>query len=207
MKIVFDFGGVLFDWHPPALLQRELPHLVNDETSAAHWAAQIFQSYGGDWGDFDRGAVEPAALVQRIAARTGLAAADVQRVVDGVARELQPKPDTVAWLRRLHAAGHGLYFLSNMPEPYAAHLEATHDFVGLFQDGVFSSRVRHNKPEREIFQIAARRFGHSPQQLVFLDDNLPNVEVARSLGWNALLFTGAAAAESELRERGWISAC
>ena len=111
MKIVFDFGGVVFDWHPPSLLQRELPHLAHDQATAAHWVAQIFQNYGGDWGEFDRGAVEPAALVQRIAARTGLPAADVQRVVDGVPRELQPKPDTVALLRSLHTAGHALYYL------------------------------------------------------------------------------------------------
>jgi putative hydrolase of the HAD superfamily len=202
MKVVFDFGGVLFDWHPPSLLQRELPHLVTDEASAAHWVAQIFQSYGGDWGEFDRGTVDPAALVQRIAARTGLAAADVQRVVDGVPRELQPKAGTVALLRRLHDAGHGLYYLSNMPEPYAVHLENTHDFLGLFDAGVFSSRVQHNKPAREIFEIAARRFGHPPQRLVFLDDNLPNVEAARALGWNALHFTSAERAAQELQAAG-----
>ena len=202
MKIVFDFGGVLFDWHPPSLLRRELPHLVTDDTSAAHWVLQIFQNYTGDWGEFDRGAVEAAALVQRIAARTGLPPADVQKVVDGVPRELQPKAATVALLRRLHDAGHGLYFLSNMPEPYALHLETAHDFIGLFDDGVFSSRVRHNKPAAEIFHIAARRFGHPSQQLVFLDDSLPNVEAARALGWNALLFSDAARAAQDLQAAG-----
>lgn len=202
MNVVFDFGGVLFDWHPPSLLQRELPHLVTDDATAAHWVAQFFQSYGGDWGEFDRGAIDTAALVQRIAGRTGLPAADVQRVIDGVPRELQPKPDTVALLRRLHEAGHRLYFLSNMPEPYAAHLETTHDFVGLFDDGIFSSRVRHNKPAPEIFHLAVQRFGHPPPQLVFIDDHLPNVEAARTLGWTALQFADAAQAAGELRAAG-----
>ncbi len=202
MNVVFDFGGVLFDWHPPSLLQRELPHLVVDDATAAHWVAQIFQSYGGDWGEFDRGTVETAVLVQRIAGRTGLPAADVQRVIDGVPRELQPKPDTVAMLRRLHSAGHGLYFLSNMPEPFAAHLERTHDFMRLFDDGVFSSRVKHIKPAVEIFDIAASRFGHPPQQLLFLDDLQPNVEAARARGWRGLHFSGAAQAARDLRAAG-----
>jgi len=35
-----------------------------------------------------------------------------------------PLPDTEAWLRRLKAAGHRLVFLSNMPVPYARHLES-----------------------------------------------------------------------------------
>ncbi|MBE0546113.1 MAG: hypothetical protein IH627_00310 [Rubrivivax sp.] len=30
MKIVFDFAGVLFHWPPPAMPQREIPHLARD---------------------------------------------------------------------------------------------------------------------------------------------------------------------------------
>ena len=80
-------------------------------------------------------------------------------MVDAVPAELQPMPDTVALLRRLHAQGRRLHFLSNMPRPYAEHLEREHDFVGCFESGVFSARVQQIKPEREIFDIAARHFG------------------------------------------------
>lgn len=203
MKIVFDFAGVLFRWQPTAMLRREVPHLAADEAAARHWVAQIFQDYGGDWGDFDRGSVEVPALVQRIARRTGLAAADVQRIVDAVPHELQPVPQTVALLRRLHAAGRPLYFLSNMPAPYADLLEVRHDFLRCFADGVFSARVHLAKPDPAIFVQAAARFGSPPQQLVFLDDHVPNVEAARALGWHALHFSSAAQAEADLRERGW----
>ena len=34
-KIVFDFAGVLFHWHPETMLQREVPHLAPDEASLA----------------------------------------------------------------------------------------------------------------------------------------------------------------------------
>jgi len=203
VKVVFDFAGVLFRWQPVAMLQRELPHLATDGASARHWVAQIFQDYGGDWGDFDRGTVAVPVLVQRIARRTGLAAADVQRAVDAVPGELQPVPETVALLRRLHEAGRELYFISNMPAPYADHLEATHDFLRCFRDGVFSARVHLNKPEPAIFELATTRFGAVPAQLVFLDDHLPNVQAARELGWNALQFRDAAQAEAAMAARGW----
>lgn len=205
MKIVFDFGGVLFNWHPVTMLQREIPHVAHNAAEAVHWVAQIFQGYHGDWGDFDRGAVQVEDLVQRIHRRTGLAAADVQRVIDGVPRELQPLPDTVALLRRLHEQGSELFFLSNMPEPYAQHLLASHDFLQCFRDGVFSARVGHNKPERAIFEIAAQRFGAQPQELFFLDDHLPNVEAAQALGWHAVPFTSAAQVEQVLLERGLLA--
>ena len=203
MKIVFDFAGVLFRWQPAAMLQREIPHLAHDEASALHWVEQIFQGYAGDWGDFDRGTVGAAALVERISRRAGLAASDVQRIVDAVPHELQPVADTVALLRRLRDSGRELYFLSNMPAPYADHLQARHDFVGWFRDGVFSARVHANKPEAAIFEIAAARFGAAPGELVFIDDHLPNVLAAQALGWNALQFSSAAQVEVDLREQGW----
>ena len=186
--VVFDFGGVLFRWQPERLLREVLPDRVHSEADARHWMAQIFQSYGGDWGDFDRGTVEIPALVQRIARRTGLSEAEVQRVVDAVPGELQPQPATVALLQRLHAAQHPLFFLSNMPLPYADHLQTTHAFMALFDDGVFSARVHHNKPERAIFELAATRFGRAPAELVFIDDHEPNIVAARELGWRGIHF-------------------
>ena len=204
-KIVFDWAGVLFRWHPENMLKREIPHIANTDAAAAHWRHEIFQAYGGDWGEFDRGTVAAPDLVQRIARRTGLPAADIQRVVDRVPLELQPIADTVRWLAELRGQGRTLFFLSNMPEPYAAHLEREHAFIGWFAAGIISARVHHIKPEPGIFTLAAERFGAAdPGELVFLDDHLPNVESARSLGWNAVQFFDAAQAAHELAERGWL---
>lgn len=202
--IVFDFGGVLFRWRPAHMLQRELPHLAHDEAQAQALAAQIFQGYGGDWGDFDRGTVEPAELVQRIARRTGMQPADVQRVVDAVPQELQPLPASVALLRGLHAAGHRLHFLSNMPAPYADMLEARHDFFDCFDSGVFSGRVGLAKPDAAIYALSTQHFGAAPGQLVFLDDHLPNVRAAQAAGWQAVHFQDAAQAAAEMAAAGWI---
>jgi putative hydrolase of the HAD superfamily len=204
MKIVFDFAGVLFGWHPPSLLRREIPARAFDEPSAAHWAGLIFQGYGGDWAEFDRGTVSAEELTRRIARRTGLGEAEVRRVVDGVAGELRPIEATVALLRRLREAGRDLYFLSNMPAPYAERLEALHPFVGWFKDGVFSARVGWVKPEPAIFDLAARRFAAAPGELLFFDDVGAKVDAARRAGWNAQLFTDAAGCEAELRGRGLI---
>ncbi len=203
--IVFDLGAVLFHWHPVTMLQRELPHVATDTASAQHWEIEIFQSYKGDWGEFDRGTVSVPELVQRISQRTGLAAADVNTVVAAVPRELQPISSSVALLQRLHAAGHTLHYLSNMPAPFADLLE-TNAFFNCFESGVFSARVHHNKPEAAIFQLAQQRFGVPPAELVFLDDHAPNVRAAQVLGWNALQFSDAQQAEADMRQAGWVGA-
>lgn len=204
MKIVFDFAGVLFHWQPHRLVLRLLPQHAKDEAAARLLTEAIFEGYGGDWAEFDRGRLEVPELVRRIAARTGLSPDDVQAVVDAVPAELQPQPDMVALLGRLHTAGHRMFYLSNMPQPYAEHLERAHAFVGWFADGVISARVQLIKPEAEIFELAARRFGVAPAQLVFIDDMPVNVAAARRAGWNALQFVDAADCEAQLRRLGGV---
>jgi putative hydrolase of the HAD superfamily len=197
---VFDFGRVVFRWRPEVLLETVIPHRTTDAESMRHWVSQVF---GDDWGDFDRGVVEPEELARRIAARTGLTEAEVAAIIARCPAELEPLPDTLAWIRRLHAQGRPLHYLSNMPEPFAAHFERTHDFMRLFESGVFSARVKLIKPDQAIFEHAAAVFGRAPDDLVFFDDLLPNVVAAREAGWKAVQFHAAAQAEAEVLARGW----
>ena len=200
MNIVFDFGGVVFNWQPLALLRQTLPQHAVDDASARELAAQLFQSFtpGSDWADFDLGVVEVDALAARIARRTGLTEAEVRAVVDAIPSHLEPQADTVALMHRLKLAGHRLFYLSNMPAPYADHLERSHDFFAWFDDGVFSARVNMMKPQAAIFHEAARRFRLTPTELHFIDDVAHNVDAARALGWQGVHFTGAAACEAAL---------
>jgi putative hydrolase of the HAD superfamily len=201
--LVFDFGRVVFRWRPEALVSSVIPHRAASPEAVRHWVGQVFQAYGGDWGDFDRGVVEPPELARRIAARTGLAVSEVAAIIEGGPHELAPLPDTVAWMRRWHAQGRPLHYLSNMPEPFAAHFERTHDFMRLFESGVFSSRVKLIKPDPAIFEHAAKVFRRPPAQLLFLDDHLPNIAAARAAGWQAVHFVDAAQAEAEVVAMGW----
>lgn len=200
MNIVFDFGGVVFNWQPLQLLRTALPLRAHDEKAARAIVADLFQDYAphGDWAAFDRGEVDADGLAQRVARRTSLSEAEVLTFMHAVPRHLEPIDETVALMRRLKAAGHRLFYLSNMPAPFADHLERTHAFMGWFDDGVFSSRVQLMKPQPAIFHAAARRFGIAPADLFFIDDVLHNVDAARALGWRALHFRGAADCEAAL---------
>jgi putative hydrolase of the HAD superfamily len=202
--IVFDFGGVLFNWQPQDFLARLLPQRAATPEAAEALCDVFFENYRGDWGEFDRGAIEAGPLAQRIAARTGLSVDEVRLVMEAVPHELQPIPGTVALLHRLHALGRPLYYLSNMPAPYAQHLELTHHFLGLFRGGVFSSRVGMIKPESEIFVHTAAVLGLEPARTLFIDDIAHNVEAARAAGWQALQFVGSDACAAELQARGLL---
>ncbi|NDY92373.1 HAD family hydrolase [Ideonella livida] len=200
--VIFDFGVVLFRWRPEVVLRQTLPGRVRDAASAAHWKAQIFQDYGGDWGDFDAGLLEVPELVARIATRTGLTPAEVLTVVQAVPPELEIKAGTVAIVQALRAAGHRLFYLSNMPEPYARHLETHHPLREWFEDGVFSARVRQRKPDPAIFHTALRQFGIPAADALFIDDHPANIATARGLGLPGLLFESPEQLARDLRGRG-----
>ena len=204
MKFVFDFAGVVFHWKPRDMLRRVLPAHTQDEAAVSRCEAALFQGWGGDWAEFDRGVIEPAALADAIVARSWLKHAEVQAVLRAVSLELQPDPGTVALIRELRALGHATYYLSNMPLPYSDHLESSFAIVREFTDGIFSSRVQTIKPEPAIFQLAAQRFGAVPQELLFFDDVAANVVAAQALGWNAWQFHTAADTAAALRAHGWL---
>jgi len=197
-NIVFDFGGVLFRWHPPSFLARVWPHRVADEAEGAAVAAEFFTAYGGDWGAFDQGLIDAPTVTARIAQRTGWPLEEVAQVVAAVPEELQVLPKTVALIHELKQAGHRLFFLSNMPEPYAEHLEQSFPLHEWFEDGVFSGRVKQSKPTAAVFELACEQFGVTPQSCVFLDDHPANIEAAKALGWQAILFSDAAEARRQL---------
>jgi putative hydrolase of the HAD superfamily len=204
LRIVFDFGGVLFHWRPIELVRRHFPRQTPDIASAQATVAAVFQGFGGDWAQFDRGLLEAAELVQRIVARTGLDVTGVQGLVDAVPHSLTPKADTVALLRRLHATGATLHFLSNMPRLYAEHLDRTHpDLMAHFVSGVYSAHVQLIKPEAAIYRVASERFCTPGHRLVLLDDVEVNVSAAQAQGWKALQFSDAARCEHALQANGW----
>jgi putative hydrolase of the HAD superfamily len=204
--LIFDFGGVVFRWRPAALLAQVLPELAGTPDLAERWKALFFQGYAGEWGEFDSGLIDVPTLCVRMAGRTGLSEAQVLAVVNAIPAELAPQPGTVALMAQLKAVGHRLFYLSNMPAPYAEHLERSHAFMADFSDGVFSSRVKTGKPGERIYRIALDQFGLQPHEALFIDDHPENIRAAQAIGLPALLFTSADQLALDLRARGLLPA-
>lgn len=199
--VVFDVGGVIVRWQPLELMREHLPMAAPEVAFA-----QVFQGWapGADWGEFDLGRVEAGALAVRIAARTGYPAEALAALIAAVPQHLQPMPESVALIERVRAAGHRLALLSNMPRPFADHLETTHDCFGWFEHRAWSGRLGLMKPERPIFDHLRDALALDLAHAIFIDDHLANVEAARTLGWQALQFRDAAQCETELTVLGWL---
>jgi epoxide hydrolase-like predicted phosphatase len=70
----------------------------------------------------------------------------------------------------------------------------------LVDEIIISAEERIAKPAERIYQIALERLGVLPEEAVFLDDMPRNVEAARQLGLNAILFQDNAQAMAEIEE-------
>ena len=197
--VVFDLGGVVFRWQPLVLLQELFPTKVRNEAEAQEWANQIFQTFHpeADWALFDLGRIEPEPLAQRIAARTGLAEADLLHLMRSIPPHLQPIPGTVDLIHALKAQGHRLYFLSNMPAGYAEHLLRVNPFFSQFEDGIFSAHVQQIKPNLDIFATAQARWPLRGQP-VFIDDVQHNIDAAVQHGWQGIRFETPEQVRSDL---------
>lgn len=206
--VVFDFGAVLFQWKPLQLLQQVVPDLAPDDAAAKRVASQIFESFtpASDWALFDLGQVGEAELADRIARRLGIAPAQVRRVIDAIPPHLVAQPPMVALFRALKAAGHRMFFLSNMPPSYADRLERVNPFIAEFDDGIYSGRVGLMKPQPAIFALAQRQFALDGMATVFIDDHAGNIAAANRHGWWGLHFQGVQALEQALQARGWLAA-
>lgn len=206
--VVFDFGAVLFQWKPLQLLQQVVPDLAPDEAAARRVAAQIFESFTpeSDWALFDLGRVDEAELADRIARRLGIAPAQVRRVIDAIPPHLVAQTEMVALFRALKAAGHRMYFLSNMPPSYAAHLERVNPFIAEFDDGIYSGRVGLMKPQAAIFELSQRQFALDGVPTAFIDDHAGNIAAAERHGWWGLHFQGVSPLVQALNAQGWLPA-
>lgn len=201
MNVVFDFGAVLFTWKPAELLAQSFPHEAGTPQAAAQLAHAVFGH--ADWHAFDRGTLSMATVVERTAGRLGLNAQVLTALVDSIGVRLTPITASVDLLAHLHGRRARqpdlrLYYLSNMPVPYARTLERLHPFLQWFDGGIFSGDVQHIKPEPALYQLLQARYALEPAQTVFLDDLKGNVHAAQALGWHGIHFTSAAQALTDL---------
>lgn len=197
MNVVFDFGAVLFTWQPAQLLAQHFPV----DAATPQQASQLTHAVFGhpDWQNFDRGVLALHTVVDRTAGRLGLDHATLLALVNSIGEQLEPMVDSVAVLSDLRAAGIPLYFLSNMPEPYARTLERRHGFLQWFEGGIFSGDVNHIKPEADIYALLQKRYSLDPADTVFIDDLKTNVTAAQDHGWQGIHFESAQQLQVDLQ--------
>jgi 2-haloacid dehalogenase len=116
-----------------------------------------------------------------------------------------PIPGMHELVAQLDAAGVPLFAITNFSgefwRPFRQREAALFD---RFRDIVVSGDEKLMKPDAAIYHLALDRFGLAPHEVVFIDDNLANVEGARAVGIHAIHFTNAASLRRDLHQFGLL---
>lgn len=197
--VVFDVGRVLYQWRLGALIEK----LTDDPAELDHVLSEVITE---EW-HFQHDAGRPLAemVPERIAAfphRERFLTAYAERFNETIPG---PIPGSLEIVRDIHDAGVPLYAITNFGAEFWAAFRPTAPIFDLFRDIVVSGEEKLVKPDPAIYALAARRFGHEPEAMLFIDDNLANVEGARACGWHAHHFQDAATLRAEFVERGLLA--
>jgi 2-haloacid dehalogenase len=194
--LVFDFGGVLFDWNPRYLFRQ---FFDGDSGGMERFLAEIdFFTWdaGMDCGrPFREAVVEWCAKFPRHAGAIRAFDTRWAETVGG------PIPGTQDLLLRLNDAGVPLYGLSNWSAEKFQILRGKYPYISVFRKILLSGEAGICKPDPRIFEIFLEQTGLQKEALLFIDDSPANIAAARSLGWSAVLFTSAKELEQELAGR------
>ena len=84
---------------------------------------------------------------------------------------------------------YSILMLSNNNKPIKGIFKNHYnDIFSLFEKAYFSCDFAMRKPEKEFFMLVLKDSQLTPDECVFIDDKDKNIEAARELGFNAILF-------------------
>lgn len=95
-----------------------------------------------------------------------------------------------------------LYLMSNYNGEAFDHVrDKFNDMLRMFDDVMISGNEGIMKPQREIYELAMRRWNvGDPSTVLYIDDDALNVKAARNIGFNAIHYTTYEAALLSLRD-------
>jgi FMN phosphatase YigB (HAD superfamily) len=192
--VLFDWGGVLIENPAPGLMAycaKALGVAVENYVRAHNAHGEAFQ----------KGWIAEEVFWQRVCG-------DLNRPLpgrtslwgDAFRAVYRPREEVFALARRLSEKGRKTSLLSNTEAPAMAFfLELGYD---MFDALTFSCAAGVAKPQREIYEVAAKKLGMAPAQCVLLDDRLDFVEGARNAGMKGIVYESLPQVKGELAELG-----
>ena len=197
--VIFDYGMVLTE-PANALAHQRMLELTRLDTAAFEHAYWLHRPA------YDRGTLHGLTYWQALAHTTNitLEPATIAQLIElDIRMWTDLNPTMMRWVGQLHAANVRTAILSNMSVDVLAHMRANFDWLRGFNHLTWSCELNMLKPEPEIYRHTLERLDVHAEEALFLDDREENVEGARRVGINALLFRDAATLRNDLLQAGW----
>ena len=191
--IFFDIGGVLIDIHP----ERTYQYLSD---SADVEVSMVKESFPWDAHDqYERGIMNNEdwfiTYKESLPQPCCLKRSDFWNAWKLLLGE---EKNTVNILEALNKQ-YSIWLLSNTnPKHIQDEIEKRYLFPSLVNGAVYSFDVGVRKPEKEIYEIAMQRANANPQECLFIDDLLENIQAAKQIGIEGIHFISSEQLKQEL---------
>ena len=199
--VLFDFGGVILSSPFEAFARYEqengLPDGLLRQLNATNPDSNA-------WAALERSEVDLDGFAERFEAEAAAAghAVDARAILELLSGEV--RPEKVAALQAIKAAGLPLALLTNnFVTGDAATMgprEEVAEALGLFDHVIESSKAGVRKPDPAAYQLVLDVLGVEARHVVFLDDLGINLKPARALGMTTIKVTDPADALAELAD-------
>ncbi len=184
-NIIFDFGGVLINWDPNHVYRQYFSNEA--EITQFYTETAIFELNK----DLDKGLAFDTGL-QKLAEQFPHYQEPIffwrDRWTDMIRG---PIFETVAILKQLYGQGYPLYGLTNWSAETFPYVLNKYEFFKYFKDIVVSGKEGVIKPDLDIFHILLERNNLIPEDCIFIDDNLHNLNTAKAIGMATIHFQSA----------------
>lgn len=181
--IIFDIGKVLVEWN----WQDYLKSFGYEEEKTKKLAEAVFLSEY--WIETDRGVWTDEEILSKFVEKAPEYEEEVCKLWDGMESCIKVYDYTKPWIKELKEQGYKVYYLSNygktLREMTKQELEFTKDCDG----GIFSYEIKKVKPDIEIYRYFLEKFDLVPENCIFIDDRLENVQGAEQAGIHGIVFT------------------
>lgn len=183
--VVFDYGMVLTGPQDPeahAALKR-ITGLNLENFESGYWANRHA---------YDEGKLTGLAFWRKFIKDAGLdlPASAVEELNLWDARMWTTENTAMlAWQRLLKERGLLTAILSNMGDNVLENMKREFDWLCRFDVLVWSFELGMAKPDAAIYRHVLKELGTRPEETLFLDDRLVNIEAAQALGMVAIQFS------------------
>lgn len=194
--VIFDFGGVVFDWSADYLYRE----LISDEAERRWFLGHVCTP---DWNLQQDGGRLIAEAEAELIARHPDHAELIRAFYGQWPKTLRGTlDDGVALVEELHAAGIPLYGLTNWSAETFPYVESRYAFLKRFRHIVVSGRIKMTKPDPRIYAHLLEHVRQPAEACVFIDDAPHNAEGARAVGIHAIQHRNGAETAAALRAMG-----
>ena len=181
-NIIFDLGNVLLNFKPEEYLKTK----IKEDNKVLELHKEIFQSE--EWIMLDKGILTEEEAINIIFKNSNENGHLIKLVFENWYEILTPIEESVEILKKLKNANYKIYFLSNFHLLAFEHVTKKYDFFKLFDGGIVSYKENLIKPDEAIYKRIIEEYRIKPEESIFIDDMEANIENARKLNFETILF-------------------